>query len=59
MIDVEPKHTNEFIKYGDDYVYFPKICRQCEKDLSKEKINVCIFCDPVCAYCEKCGGPVK
>jgi len=27
MIDVEPKHTNEFIKYGDDYVYFPKICR--------------------------------
>jgi len=22
-------------------------------------MNLCIFCDPVCAFCDKCGGPVK
>jgi hypothetical protein len=59
MIDVEPKHSNEFIRYGEEFMQFPKICRECDKDISKEKIYLCIFCDPICAYCERCGGPGK
>lgn len=44
-------HSSNHIKCGSEYIEIPKICCQCEISLKHQKISLCIFCDPVRAFC--------
>ena len=54
-----PMHSTEYIKCGAEFIEFPTTCSLCDTSLKNAKINLCIFCDPNRAYCEKCGGPAS